>query len=130
MKIVCPECSQKCELGDEYDGVTVECPRCGKEFVARKPVPLIVCPACQGRASVMAEACPHCGHPILPPAPKPSPMPQTVIRPQQPDQPIRVETGENVWSRNRGCVDFLVFGPLTVIVLIIILYGCSKMNGM
>ena len=66
MKIVCPECSQKCELGDEYDGVTVECPRCGKEFVARKPVPLIVCPACQGRVSVMAEACPHCGHPILP----------------------------------------------------------------
>lgn len=66
MKIVCPECSQKCELGDEYDGVTVECPQCGKEFVARKPVPLIVCPACQGRVSVMAEACPHCGHPILP----------------------------------------------------------------
>lgn len=66
MKIVCPECNQKCELGDEYDGVTVECPRCGKEFVARKPVPLIVCPACQGRVSVMAEACPHCGHPILP----------------------------------------------------------------
>lgn len=131
MKIKCPNCDQKCELGDEYDGATVECPQCGKEFVARKPVPLIICPACQGKASAMAEACPHCGHPIA--APKPPPAPRTVIQPpprRQPDRPIRVDTGENVFNRNRGCADLLIYGPIIVIVLIAVFYGCSKMSGM
>lgn len=39
MIIYCPNCGQKCELDDEYDGAAVECPQCEKEFEAKKPAP-------------------------------------------------------------------------------------------
>ncbi len=39
MIIYCPNCGQKCELDDEYDGAAVECPKCGKDFEAKKPAP-------------------------------------------------------------------------------------------
>lgn len=127
MIIYCPNCGQKCELDDEYDGAAVECPQCEKEFVARKPIPLIVCPACQEKVSSMAEACPHCGQPIAPPVSKQSPA---SILPPQSNRPIRVDTGENVFNRNRGCADLLIYGPLIVVVLLIVFYGCSKMGRM
>lgn len=120
MIIYCPNCGQKCELDDEYDGAAVECPQCEKEFIARKPIPLIVCPACQEKVSSMAEACPHCGQPIAPPAPKPEPQP-VVIQQASSHYPIlQVSNGNMIY------MGIAVLGFIAVYLLWGA--GCEKMS--
>lgn len=122
MIIYCPNCGQKCELDDEYDGAAVECPKCEKEFVARKPIPLIVCPACQEKVSSMAEACPHCGQPIAPPAPKPEPQP-VVIQQAPPHYPV---LQVNYIKKNAKYGTFAVLGFVAVFFLWV--GGCDLTN--
>ncbi len=52
-----------------------------------------ICPDCQGKVSDSAKVCPHCG---------------------------RGTQNVNTLNRNRGCADILIFGPIILIVFIII----------
>lgn len=62
-------------------------------------MPLTTCPDCGREISDAAKACPHCGRPMQ-------------------DEPERVRTTEDsAWTRNRGCGDVLILGPLLLILL-------------
>ena len=85
--------------------------------LARKDGNLISCPDCQKVVSKFAQACPGCGRPM------------NVQQQANPPGPQRVITTEDSFlTRNRGCGDIILFGPLLLIVgsLIFALLGsCS-----
>lgn len=115
----CPVCRKK------IDDTAKFCPHCGSS------VSEIECQFCRKKISPMAKFCPHCGHPTsaAKSSPASSAMPQLPSSsPQQPGQQIRVDTGENVLNRNRGCADLLI-GSVAIVIIIIILialsHGCN-----
>ena len=60
---------------------------------------LIKCSACNREVSEAALACPSCGHPF---------------------RASYVKTAEdNVLTRNRGCGDIILFGPIILIVILV-----------
>lgn len=68
---------------------------------------LTKCPDCGRDVSTQAAACPGCGHPISAAGAQ------------------RVQTSEdNVLTRNRGCADILIFGPILLFVLVIASRSC------
>lgn len=74
---------------------------------------LITCLECGKEVSDKAASCPHCGVPINTSGPHPSPP---VSAPAQ-----RVRTSEDsALTRNRGCADILIYGPILLFVLIIL----------
>ena len=76
MKIQCPHCSQKYEVGEEFIGQAVHCEKCEKDFIVEESgnVPsagtdssnscLFSCPDCGHEVSKRASTCPHCGAPL------------------------------------------------------------------
>ena len=85
MNISCPNCGQNYEIDSNYIGQKVKCQICNHEFLIenenkkteqkaiykpeekkQKTGLLYFCPACGGKCSKNAEACPHCGEPINP----------------------------------------------------------------
>lgn len=74
---------------------------------------LITCPDCGREVSDRAPACPSCGAPIAPP-----PVPP-------PASPQRVVTSEDSFlTRNRGCGDMLLYGPLILLVMLVFMGSC------
>ncbi|HEY3321313.1 MAG TPA: zinc-ribbon domain-containing protein [Planctomycetota bacterium] len=64
---------------------------------------LIKCPECGHDVSTNAAACPQCGSPIS-------------------ETPKRVSTTEDsLLTRNRGCGDLVIYGPIIFIILIVLL---------
>ncbi len=78
---------------------------------------LIKCPDCQKEVSKLAQSCPGCGRPL---AERPKPAPEG---------PKRVITTEDSFmTRNRGCGDIVLFGPVILILLSAVfaaMRGCS-----
>ena len=66
---------------------------------------LVTCPDCKKEISSSAEACPHCGRPMVHKSAK-GPRVRT--------------TEDSAWTRNRGCADLLVWGFVIILVLIFI----------
>ena len=135
MKYKCDKCGAEYELTAEHIGVRLQC-QCGREFTvsagaapAAEPVPvstvnpnLIPCPDCGSMVSKKAPACPKCGRPFR----------EAAAAPLAPSggssRPIRVDTGENVLNRNRGCADLLIYIPLLAIFLFLLFLavkGCA-----
>jgi endogenous inhibitor of DNA gyrase (YacG/DUF329 family) len=82
----------------------------------------MACPDCGAMVSKKATACPKCGSPFQTAAAAPS-GPSGCS-----DRPIRVDTGENVLNRNRGCADLLIYGPLIAIIIFLVFIaskGCA-----
>lgn len=80
---------------------------------------LIACAECGHQVSDRAAACPQCGAPVTSQAPVASARVED-------DSAPRVKTAEdNVFTRNRGCVDFVFLLP----VVLLVLYGVSKCTG-
>lgn len=70
---------------------------------------LVKCPDCLKEVSKLAQSCPGCGRPLLE-SPKPAP-----------EGPKRVITTEDsVMTRNRGCGDIVLFGPIILILLFVV----------
>ena len=130
MKYTCPQCGTAYELGPEHYNQKLEC-QCGATFTVSPPdaaaaVPnpeanpnLMECPDCGAMVSKKAAACPKCGSPF---------QPSPAAAPVQQSGPLRVDTGENVLNRNRGCGDILIYSPL-LIVLFILVFALSKGCG-
>ena len=64
---------------------------------------LIDCPECESEVSDRAGSCPHCGYQI--------------------NRTKRAE--DSYLTRNRGCGDILIFGPILLIVFILMAAMCS-----
>jgi DNA-directed RNA polymerase subunit RPC12/RpoP len=123
MRYFCEKCGAEYELTDEHIGSLVEC-QCGHKFQVASPAPpvakltsdaavnpkLMECPDCGAMVSRKALSCPKCGCPF-------QTAPDSSIPPAQHDKPIRVDTGENVLNRNRGCADLIIYGPLLAIII-------------
>jgi len=135
IRFTCPACGRSYDLTDDLLGHKIEC-ECGAKFRAerpasppaaappsdksgpsdksddppRLPASLMYCPDCGREVSRRAPACPHCGAPLQASAP------------DEPAQkgPIRVDTGENVLTRNRGCGDILIYVPAIIIILVLL----------
>ncbi len=127
MKYTCPQCGTAYELGPEHYNQRLEC-QCGAKFtVEAPPVPatspnpnLMECPDCGAMVSKKAPSCPKCGSPF---------QPSPAAAPVQQSGPLRVDTGENVLNRNRGCGDILIYSPLLLILFVVILAlskGCAQ----
>ena len=121
-----PKCKTEYDLSAEYSGKKVEC-QCGEKFFVEENTVLSVppvnsnlmeCPDCGAMVSKKAAACPKCGSPFQTPA-------ASDKAPAQQSGPIRVDTGENVLNRNRGCGDILIYSPL-LIILFVIIFAMSK----
>lgn len=78
---------------------------------------LIQCPDCGKMVSRRAASCPGCGGPI-----SAAQRPATIVQqmPSANGSPIRVNTGENMLNRNRGCADLLIIGAVIIAVIFII----------
>jgi len=65
------------------------------------------CPDCGGTVSTEAASCPHCGYPMK-------------------QRPNRVHTSnDSMLTRQRGCADLLIYGGLTVIIMLFLCFrGC------
>lgn len=80
---------------------------------------LIACTECGHQVSDRAAACPHCGAPVATPSTTPE-------RAEESSPPPRVKTAEDsVFTRNRGCVDFVFLLP----VVLLVFYGLAKCTG-
>lgn len=78
---------------------------------ARKDGNLISCPDCQKEVSKLAQACPGCGRPM------------NVQKQAKPQGPQRVITTEDSFlTRSRGLGDIILFGPL-LLILGMLLFG-------
>ena len=133
MKYACPQCGTVYDLSAEHYNQKLEC-HCGAKFTVPPPeeaaaVPnpeanpnLMKCPDCGAMVSKKAAACPKCGSPF-------QVLPAAASSPIQQSGPIRVDTGENVLNRNRGCGDILIYSPLLIILFVVILAlskGCAQ----
>ena len=135
MKYQCEKCGTEYDLTEEHLGVPLEC-QCGNKFTVPAPAPspaapspdpeqnpnLMACPDCGAMVSKKATACPKCGSPFQKAAAAPSGSSGGS------DRPIRVDTGENVLNRNRGCADLLIYGPLIAIIIFLVFLaskGCA-----
>lgn len=127
MKYACPQCGTVYDLSVEHYNQKLEC-QCGAKFTVSPPdaaaaVPnpeanpnLMECPDCGAMVSKKAAACPKCGSPF---------QPSPAAAPVQQSGPLRVDTGENVLNRNRGCGDILIYSPL-LLVLFVLIFALSK----
>ena len=128
MRYACSKCGLEYEVGAEHIGQKLEC-QCGETFMIAesevtpevKPVNnnLMECPDCGAMVSKKAISCPKCGSPFRETPSQPVPAAAN-------NRPIKVDTGENVLNRNRGCADLLLYGPLIFIVIVVILAICGK----
>lgn len=76
---------------------------------------LVPCSECGREVSDKAAACPQCGAPV---AQQPTATP--VVRVDD-DKPSRVKTAEDsVFTRNRGCVDFVFLMAVLLVVVYIL----------
>lgn len=72
---------------------------------------LIKCSECGNEVSDKAASCPKCGNPVAATSEKPE----------------RVRTAEDsALTRNRGCADLLVLGPIVLIVLYFIIKALTS----
>lgn len=127
MKYACPQCGTVYDLSAEHYNQKLEC-QCGATFTVSPPdaaaaVPnpeanpnLMECPDCGAMVSKKAAACPKCGSPF---------QPSPAAAPVQQSGPLRVDTGENVLNRNRGCGDILIYSPL-LLILFVLIFALSK----
>ena len=122
----CEKCGTEYEVTSEHFGKDFQC-SCGVIFTVSAPAEpapanpnLMTCPDCGALVSKKAPACPKCGSPFQTNAAASLPPSSDSSR------PIRVDTGENVLNRNRGCADLLLYGPLIFIVIVVILAICGK----
>ncbi|MBR2910298.1 MAG: zinc-ribbon domain-containing protein [Lentisphaeria bacterium] len=132
MKYTCPQCGTVYDLTAEHYNRKLEC-QCGKKFTVSPPDEevelepktnpnLMECPDCGAMVSKKAQSCPKCGSPF-------QVLPAAASSPIQQSGPIRVDTGENVLNRNRGCGDILIYSPLLLILFVVILAlskGCAQ----
>lgn len=67
MEVICPNCDEKYNLGNEYRGEKVQCWKCSYKFFVPqgKNLNLIECEDCGGEISRSAKVCPHCGRPNM-----------------------------------------------------------------
>lgn len=73
---------------------------------------LINCQECNKQVSDKAASCPHCGAPI---------------NSKVSNRSERVKTSEdNALTRNRGCGDIIIFGPLLLILIIVLLFFLGR----
>lgn len=119
MKISCPHCSQNYEIDESSitDNSVIHCQSCNREFrVVNSKVDnpnMFSCPDCGKNISKMAVACPNCGRPICQ---------------EKKQEPVRVDfPKETVLTRNRGCGDIVIFGPV-ILLIIIVFYILSKIG--
>ncbi len=129
-KFDCPRCGQSLEAPEDMLGETIDCPSCNQSITipapqepASPPPPIPKqtkqCPFCAEEILVSAVKCKHCGE-FLDGRRKAAPAPP-------PPTPQRVKTAEdNVLTRNRGCGDILIYGPLILILIILfaVMGGC------
>lgn len=123
MNIQCPHCNVQLEALPEHYGKVVECASCGNDITIQEPAPPTTkeCPFCSEEIKPTAKKCKHCGE-FLDKSIKPSTPPVDNRKIQ------KVNTGENVLNRNRGCGDILIFGPIIFIVIIVLVFlsrGCN-----
>lgn len=74
---------------------------------------LTSCPDCGREVSDRAPACPNCGAPIAAPPPSTASVPQRVITSE-----------DSFLTRNRGCGDILLYGPLILLVMLVFMGSC------
>ena len=120
MNIQCPHCESECEASNEHYGTNVACPSCKKNISIPDPEAKKRCPFCSETILKTANKCKHCGEFLN----KPPPISKTDTK----GQDIIEVKKENVLNRNRGCGDIVIFGPVILIVIIVILFmskGCG-----
>lgn len=123
-KFNCPHCKLSCTAPEELLGKAINCPTCKQSITvpspnakrsAPSPAPKQTkqCLFCSEEILISAIKCKHCGEFFDGRKGQSSSFSHT-------STPQRIKTAEDsVLTRNRGCVDILIYRVLLLIVLIV-----------
>ncbi len=130
INIACSSCGHSVDVPEIYAaGHKIKCANFGGHFVIDKPPQIVStgkipeipyfnctkpCPYCAELVQEKALKCRHCGEFFQRQAPQADASLSNY-------NPKRVATSEDsIWTRNRGCGDILIFGPLILIIIFIV----------
>ena len=130
MQVTCPKCSETGEFPDKCAGLQAKCNRCKMLFTI--PMQTKKCSFCSEEILAAAIKCKHCGEFLdgrnreaAQESVNPKPPHREGITPTPSSSPQRVITTEdNFLTRNRGCGDILIYGPLLFLFLLVVISSC------
>ena len=128
-QVYCPYCDEIFKFASKMIGTTFKCTKCNQTFTIPDPETQTHEPeSCNPESEPTSDntknvkKCPYCGEEILKTAIKCKHCKEFLN--EEPNKRV-ITADDNMMTRNRGCGDLILYGPLIFIFLVLVTRGCN-----